>query len=160
MKKILTALLSVLLCLLTACSFFGAEKKSFAYPVTEFENRCVKICADGFETEGRLSSTKEQMITLTLVSPESVKDMKITHNASEDKTEFLGLTYSANFLENTGISEVFEAIKVMSDTENLTPDEAGYYGFTPTGKNFTVITDESGAVCKITLEGITVEFTQ
>lgn len=138
----------------------GAEKKNFAYPVTEFENRSVKICADGFEIEGKLSVTKEQMITLTLVSPESVRDMKITHNASEDKTEFLGLTYNANFLENSGISEVFEAIKVMSDTESLTQDEAGYYGFTPSGQTFTVITDENGAVCRITLEGITVEFTQ
>lgn len=158
LKKFLTIVLSLVLCFLTACSAIGEGKPNFAFPITQFEGRNVKINANGSEIEGKLSVTQEQLFTLTLTSPDAVKDMKITHNVSENKTEFLDLTYSGNFLSSVGISEVFDAIKVMSNTENLTKDEIGYHGVTSLGKTFTVITDENGNILKITLEALTVEF--
>ena len=158
MKKFLIVISALALCFCTACSFFGEKKKSFTFPVTEFEERNVKITAGDYELEGKLSCSFEQLFTLTLFSPEAVSGMKITHNSSGTTTDFLDLAYNDDFLSSIGLSEVFDAIKVMSNTENLTEDELGYYGFTTSGKSFTVLTDEEGNILKITLEGISIEF--
>lgn len=136
----------------------GDKKKSFAFPITTFEERNVKITSGDFEISGKLSCTQEQLFTLTLSSPDAASGMKIMYNASGITTDFLNLTYNADFLSNIGLSQVFDAIVVMSNTENLTESEVGYYGITSLGKNFTVITDEEGNILKITLEGIILEF--
>lgn len=158
LKKIFILFLSLAFSLFTGCGYLQGAGKSFAYPVTEFENREVRIEMGGFEASGKISCTKEQMITLLFSQPPAIEGMKITRNASEEKTEFLDITHSGNLLEKNGISEIFEAITLMADSANLTKDEAGYYGFTSSGKGFTVITDENGAICQITFKGITAKF--
>ena len=136
----------------------GEKKKSFTFPVTVFEERNVKITSGDFEICGKLSCTQEQLFTLIFSSPEAADGMKITYNSSGITTDFLSLTYKSDFLSNIGLSEIFDSVIVMSNSENLTESEIGYYGITSSGKNFTVITDEEGNIIKITLEGIILEF--
>jgi hypothetical protein len=131
---------------------------SFAYPVCVFDKRKAVITYNDISFEGEMSATEEQLITFTATAPESIAGMKIEHSVSGDKTFFGGITYDGMIFSDKSLPEIFSAIEKCASEENLTKGEYGYSGSTSSGEAFTVVTDTSGNIQTITIEGIKLEF--
>lgn len=147
-----------MLLLLPSCSVLHKDSASFAYPICVFDNKRAVITYNDVSFEGDVSATAEQLITFTATAPESIAGMKIEHSVSGDKTTFGGISYDGIIFSDKSLPEIFSAIEKCGISENLTKTEAGYTGTTSSGGTFTIVTDSSGNIQTITVEGIKLEF--
>jgi hypothetical protein len=157
LKKAAAALFLLILLLFSGCG--NTQAKTPALPKTEFDSRAVKIRCGEQEISGLLSAGENGTFLFTLTSPEAFAGLRLRHTAAGDKTQFGALSYAGDLLSRFCLPELFAAIEAASNTQALSREEAGFSGHTASGEAFSLETAENGAISRLTLGGVSAEFT-